>query len=439
MVLVPAMAFWLLNSLVPRFADDYCRYAEAFSVPAITTAVADDYQSWTGRVPVMLVNRTVFSLGDTGIMLFDCVNAIMLALTLLLVIRRAHLKPVHVFASLSLLGFLLWFSPHRTGEFLLWKTGAIQYFWGCVIAAWVIKPQLDAVVWDKPLNWHPLRTAAYVGLALAGGAWLENLSAAVAAVWLLLLVQVIRQGKKNLPAPMTLGLAGWLAGTALLVAAPGNYQRAGTIGFIDAWPTRLMGTAELMLKNISLEVMACGLVLILLLMISNNRQTLPGRLSVAGYYLLIGGLSVLALVAAPEPTWVGRVVFPFEFFLILALVQLFDPATLSTGKVQRAVVFACVLLSITTAASFGHTLMTYNRLSAQEAQRGEILAMARSAGATGPVMLPPLYFSDGLTTANGSVNQGAWFARDITPLPSHWRNACYARAHGVRAVVLSVP
>ncbi len=58
-------AFFVLNFYVPFYADDYCRTKESFDLYQITSDATSDYFNWTGRWPVMFLNRVFFSFGQS--------------------------------------------------------------------------------------------------------------------------------------------------------------------------------------------------------------------------------------------------------------------------------------------------------------------------------------------------------------------------------------
>jgi hypothetical protein len=86
---------------------------------------------------------------------------------------------------------------------------------------------------------------------------------------------------------------------------------------------------------------------------------------------------------------------------------------------------------------YGITLQAYREVDRQTNQRLEIIELAKTAGMNRTIPLPPLYFSNDLTTAKESVNTGRYFARDLHPNPTHWLNTCYSTAMGINSVALA--
>jgi hypothetical protein len=443
LTVVGPLGFFLLNLVVPRFVDDYCRFLPTLDLATILSAVLGDYLTWTGRFPVMLINRLVFASGDVGLLLFNIANAVCLWLASLLVLRLV-LPPRQGTAvaaqTLILFLFLFWFSPHRFGEFTLWKTGAIQYFWGSTIA-------LGALVllwrWLFAGDERPTGRASLIStpiLFFIGGAWLENLSVAVmVAIVVMLAVRFFLQ-KQPVPVMAVVASVCWGLGLLVLVGAPGNYVRAEIIG--DPTPPlgRLLQAAGYAYTYFSLELAVAfgvaGLLLFFLRPVDWQTRILKSALCA-----LVGVASMAAMVGAPAAAFVGRAAFAYEFFLIcsvMCLVPLGAVVTTTNGtlRVTSALVSLALLAVLATQSILAFQI--YRGVSAQELMRGEIMAMAKESETTDAVGLPPLYFGELHSTALASVNTGPYFARDILGDPRHWRNVCYARARGVAAVKLTV-
>ena len=72
---------FVLHTKVPLFADDYCRKGGVFDPLHAAWAAYRDYLRWTGRLPVMFLNRLFFSADWLGVMVLNFINS---ALVLLL-------------------------------------------------------------------------------------------------------------------------------------------------------------------------------------------------------------------------------------------------------------------------------------------------------------------------------------------------------------------
>lgn len=442
-VLVVSVSFFILNQHVPRFADDFCRLTTSFDLFSILANVFSDYIEWTGRFPVMFVTRVILSLGDPGMLLFSISNALVLVVgcrlaTHFVVPEAGHKTSVQLCVLICFL-FMFWFFPHRIGEVALWKTGAIQYFWGSIIALCALTPVVDRVVLDRPVKWGVTPYVGWVLLCFIGGAWLENITVAIAATWFMLLLYRRFGQNRVIERHLVIGLIAWTLGMALLIIAPGNYVRVDVIGD----QTGLIGKITPVSVHLY-EYLSKGVLLIYVLFCVIALITRPAdirkRLVLSLVFATVGVLSIAATVGAPAASFVGRVAFPFEFFMIFAALSLFPVQlfTHTTGfRFQKsALVGLCGAFSLALAADYVVVLKMYRGVLEQEVARHRIIDEARDAGKTADLIMPALFFGERYDTIDGSVNTGRYFARDITPDPDHWRNTCYASAHDVESVRL---
>ena len=459
---LPAFAFFLLNSATPKFADDYCRYAASFDLPGIITLVVGEYTSWTGRFPVIFVSRAVFSLGDTGIVVFNLVNTVILFLMARTLVQLISPdddtvnRPEQginwsitaaIFVSQTLFYGLLWFTLFRFGEVTLWKTGAIQYLWGCGLALFALRPVFEWLIKESTTersNLSLTRKSSYLLLCFLGGAWLENLSVSVVLIWLGCVAYNVKMRGIKTPGIVFYGFCAWTIGTIMLIAAPGNYARSGALGDTTSLLYKLPFVLERAYYYLALEWVLLALVFLGCLLYFKPSE-IRQRLTIATVFASLGLLTVLAMSAAPIQSFVSRAAFPFEFFLICSVISL-TPTYLFTAERTHSTRLmkysAMTLFGLTTvffvalSVNFIQVFKAYRGVNQQSEWRQEIIAAAQERGQVGTLQLPALYFSDERNTAKGTVNIGPYFARDITDQPDHWRNKCFAEAHGISSVRL---
>lgn len=436
---IVATGFFLLSARMPLFADDLCRYSPVFDPTLIIQETIRAYLTWSGRFPPMAVSFSILALGKPGLISFDLINTGIVVVICREVARHACGSNVSAkLPALLICVFLLWFTPARFGETFLWKTGAVQYLWGCALALVLLGPVIDHVVWQRrpgPGRW---RVAVYCVACLLAGAWLSNLSVAVFCTWSLLMA-IDYQRRRRLDATLLAGLIAWGVGSLLLIVAPGNYLRAHHIGYSAGLYDRITTTSAYLVDYVDKRLAIIYISFCIILLLTEHPAT-RRKLYVSMIFILAGALSVLAMVGAPEISFIPRVAFPFQFFLIAATMSLF-PDHLFTDTTLRSfrlsVAGFSLILATTVAINFGSIYRQYGGMSRQAAKRNRIVARARQRGRSRDIHLPPLSFGERYNTLNGSVNFGRYFARDITTNAHNWRNACYAKAHGVASVILS--
>ena len=437
------ISFFTLNFFVPRFADDLCRYASHFDLAANLDKTWHDYIVWSGRVPTMLLNYTFFSLGEPGVIAFDLLNAISLVVGCALAIRIAD--PMNQLtswqgriAALTIFLALWWFTPNRLGEVVLWKTGAMQYWWGVVLSMFVLWPVLRYTWWNSQLTMAPTRLAGYLCLCVLGGAWLENLSVGIGAVWALLCLADLYHRRQAFNRVVAYGLIAWLLGAAILFGSPGNVLHAQIYGYHMSFFPRAWRTFLHMFDFIDWRLVLADTILIGVL-IQTRAPMLKPRLLTALSLALVGITSVMAMSGAPESSFLGRVGSPFEFFLVFASMALF-PSHLAAVDIsltlRRALRFSTIALALGLVADFAFVTVMYHSIDRQAEAREELIAVVERGGSNVGIYFPPLTFGNAYSTIHGAVDHGPFFARDITTDPSDWRNRCYARANHVPAVAL---
>lgn len=296
----------------------------------------------------------------------------------------------------------------------------------------------------------------------SGGAWLENLSVGVIAIWLGCFAYHFRSKRKEPPAILVQGLTAWVIGSALLIAAPGNHARSASL----ADTTLILDKLPFVLERAYYYFAGEWLFLALLLSISLvyiKPQQLKQRVVVAMIFAALGLLILLSMVAAPIQSFVSSAAFPFEFFVVCAIMALLSDYLFtnintysaktgatktgafktSSAKITKLAANSLIVLTcaifLGLATNYLLVLNEYLVANEQSSWREDILKASKDRGNTETITLPALYFSEVRNTMTRTVNMGPYFARDITAQPDHWRNQCYAKAHDVHSVALENP
>ena len=437
-----AVYFFLLNRYVPLFADDYCRWHDGFNLYHVWSSTVGEYFGWTGRFPVMFLTYSFLSGGSIGIFLHDILNALAFVAACYLVVIVSGCGRSFLCRTCLIICFvfLFWFMPSVFGEVVLWKTGAVQYFWGMVVATACLVPVIRFAVWDSELVLPPVAKPFYVGLAFFGGAWLENLTPAVAFVWFVLLLSAFFGGRKPIPKELVIGFVCWVAGAMVLIAAPGNYERFEQVAAeLSVWDRIVHVTNRLpRIPNLALLYLLVGFLFVSIL---SQARDLRRRLFASAAFLGVAVLSAYTTVAVPVLLLIGRTAFAAEYFLILAVVTMFPyevfapPWTKFPGALRIGILVLSFGLVVLLVNDMKGTFNLYHWVSKQDGQREELIAAALKRGET-TIELQPLRYGRHWNTAKGDVNFGRLFGRDIGTEPTAWTNGCFARAHGLKSVVL---
>lgn len=226
MAAVVFLAMLALNCLTPYVADDYT-FSFSYATGERLTGLWDVLQSqwyhyfhWSGRFIIKCLAQ-FFTVLPKGV--FDLLNAAVYA-GLGLVLHRLAQGQRQRFAPvvLALIYLSLWMVSPVFGQTNLWMCGSFNYLWATFFCAAALLPY--ALHFHRPLSprrW--LAPACLLGGLVAG--WASENTSAGLLVALVLCVGFFLWRDKKAPLWAWLGLLGALAGFALLILAPGNYQR----------------------------------------------------------------------------------------------------------------------------------------------------------------------------------------------------------------------
>lgn len=445
------IGFFALNLYIPLFADDYCRTLESVNLTKILEEVSKSYTGWSGRLPTLFLTYLTLSSGSLGLLIFQVANGLVLCIVCILVLDRGirDCSLVSIF-RLSLFLCLLWFGMNVLGEVMLWRTGAIQYFWGVALSFYILTLLNRFLINDSFSFRGRWEILIYYVIAPLGGMWLENISVAMVSVWWGTLAYAYFIQKKPVSLHLLFGLFLWMAGTVILLTAPGNYVRydafPSTATEMSVW-TKIPIFVKLMFDTLDIGMV---IAFVCVLFMSTFREVFT-KLKLTGF-VLYGGFAILtfyAMLPAPGVYLIGRATFPFEFFMVIAVISLIPDDFFAIKKRQKQTASRMLGLAsgLLLAPVLVHWVIIFNEyrdVSGQVEKRLEIIEQARSNSDT-LVELTPLIFNDefntwmnstSVTPEPNTVNVGPRFAIDIRRRETHWSNNCFETANNIPAVRL---
>lgn len=291
----------VFNCLTPYIADDFT-FAYAFdtglrlhSLPQLLQSLAFHYMEWTGRVVVKF-----FAQGFTMLpkIVFNLCNAgAYLALGLVIYrLARGRRSGRYDLAAFVLIEAALWEISPAFGQTNLWMCGACNYLWASLGCLAFLLPWRYYL--QKSFLAGPRMTA---GMAVAGllAGWLSENTSAGLLVCLVLCIGYLVWQRQKVPGWMISGLTGALVGFAVLILAPGNYNRADDFvdnsPFLTKYAVRFFNCLN-MLWNNALPLLLVFAALYVLLWVQK-----PGRTALAWpVILLLGGLGAnFAMILSP--------------------------------------------------------------------------------------------------------------------------------------------
>ena len=294
----------LLNCLTPYIADDF-PFAYAFdtglrlqSLPQLLQSLAFHYREWSGRVVVKF-----FAQGFTMFpkLIFNLFNAAAYLGLGLVIYRLAagRRRGRYDLLTFLLIQVALWEISPAFGQTNLWMCGACNYLWASLGCLAFLLPWRYYL--ERPFAAGP-RMVFGMGVAGLFAGWLSENGSAGLLVCLVLCIWWLLLRRQRVPVWMWSGAAGAVIGFVILIAAPGNYNRATVYGdyssFLTRYAVRFFNCLN-MLKDYALPllfVFAIGFVLLWF-----RRSAVGAQVLAWPVILLLGGLGAnFAMILSPD-------------------------------------------------------------------------------------------------------------------------------------------
>jgi hypothetical protein len=421
---------WRLNSLTPLWADDYCRLSNSTDIVRAAEGAYTTYLGWSGRFFVTFLNFMVLGNYPGSMTFFNILNA---AFFCLLIFNIFYLSLGRIPKNLRdclyvLLIFVLVFVGTRAlGEVALWKTGSIGYLWGVTLELVFLIPFFSYARGQKLPSENKYLIWGFYFISFVASTFLEHLSIAVSAVALFICLRDYFQEKSSgLPKPLFISAALHIIGSLVLIMAKGNFVRSG----IES----LLPLNQRIINNFDFSIEGLGWVLITfwLMALINKSFITSLKKSTIWLSLALAALTIIAYCFIPaEMTFIRRVTFPFEIFFIIAIMHL-------VGFMPKVAIFEIGAFVVLLVLAFGHAMTAYRNTSYFNRaikQRYEIIEAAKSRREYS-VVVPPISWEH-RDNPDWLVYVSKYnYITDISVDPSHWTNACFARALGVGSVAV---
>lgn len=216
-----AAIFLFLNFCQPIFADDFGRLsASALTRGDLFSIIYNQYMGWTGRISAEFLAYLFFNKDHLVVSLFfvDVVNSIIFSIFIVLSFKLVT-RDKYELSSKQFVCFLFFFCfiflySGVIGN-ALWKTAAMQYFWGIVLLVgyyyFIFNKQKNSIIFS-------LSTGLFIGLY----------NEIYVGVLIILAVTYFLERKLN-NQPINKNIiyffVALVVGGVILAVAPGNYKR----------------------------------------------------------------------------------------------------------------------------------------------------------------------------------------------------------------------
>ncbi len=428
-IAVTALMFGTLltvNLLTPPIGDDYdYGYWLAFGddiVSGTCRYIAYAYRMYTGRALTALSYVAFFSLlNKTSIALVKS-SAYMLTVWLLyLIIRGKRKNSICLFVGINL---SLWIFVPELGQDIFWTSGVVNYLLPMLPVLGMMLIYRRSYVSSSASD-GALKCVLVALLGVISGWQLENSSITVPVVILAYICLWKLKGAK-VPKWAWSGLAGSVFGYILLVAAPGNFQRADRetqfVSLLLPFKFAVITYYWIMFAGVLTAVFVFGII--------KCRKSSPGAIReglVFAAAALVSAYCMIAAPASPERTWFITV------SLMTAAAGIVMQDAFAPEKVSREarIVFCAAALIILGTMAADTILATYD-IHQQFVQREERIMTAKQNGET--VISVPVYKLKYPLKANRYALYGLY---DVEPGRDslYSFNESVARYYGVEAII----
>ncbi|MEY8715677.1 DUF6056 family protein [Francisella philomiragia] len=220
--------FFVINYLQPLRADDFGRaYTDALDKGFIIylRGIASNYIHWTGRISAQALIYLFLSKKyiHLSVFMINIINSICFYLFVLYSYKIVRFKTK---VELFLKDFLIYifffiFLFYQTGFIanVVWKTAAVQYFWGITLLTVFY---YISVVKNKQNIWFSLFTGFFIGLY-------NEIFVSVAIILCLAYFLNQKLSQAEIAKNILYFFIACAVGGIILIAAPGNYVRLNTM------------------------------------------------------------------------------------------------------------------------------------------------------------------------------------------------------------------
>jgi hypothetical protein len=307
-----------LNILTPVISDDFAYlyiYGEEGRVSSISDVIQSQinhYYLWGGRSVVHFIAQVLLMLPSY---MADLLNALAYMAYIFLIYYHIKGRGKSSIALFMLINLAIWFLQPVFGDTILWITGAANYLWGTWIILLFLLPYRLFAGKESSLSSQVAASIGILPLSLLAGWTNENTAAAMILTALLFLVY-FRSHKWRIPVWAVVGLIGAIIGFALMIFAPGNYERAG-----DSLSLTLYTLVyRLFTWTLTFFFYSGSLILISLIMLivyyRFPRGEKKANLKLIFIYMLAAVAAVYAMLMSPS--FPRRALFGVVTFLIIA-------------------------------------------------------------------------------------------------------------------------
>lgn len=225
---------YFFNFMTPLCNDDYSYSFTLFfplvkveSIEQILRGLMNHYMMQGGRMVAHFITQTMLVFGDS---FFNIINSIMYLLLIIGILLNSGVQFIGTIKGiiyLILVHILLFIYSPTFSESFLWLDGSANYLWTNVILLWLFLPYYNLLKHNECIYNKFFWPIGYC-FFLIGGMTNENTALAQIIMTVIILVLVNKKGGgEKFPIRYLYSAVLMMMGYIFMIAAPGNYNRAG--------------------------------------------------------------------------------------------------------------------------------------------------------------------------------------------------------------------
>lgn len=380
------ISVFMLIYYTPLHSDDYSYKMMGFDI----SNHLRHYFSWSGRFFSDYISVVLVSIESKIVLSFIQSIALMTIIFSFMYTRKFTDKKVEFFTSDYLIIFVVYFLSHPSfGQSNLWVVGSANYMWTSLVHIFFIL---------SIINYYSRKTFKPVILLFAflSGWSNENMAITLIGATGLLLIWDTYKNKKIDPLLLTIIIT-LTFGAALLILAPGNFNRLSNPAF-NSW--HQTGIFEKIYVHLfkrmpySFQIQYLGyaisLIGIFLSYFSGKRKlTNEFKITPTAYALIFLALSIISnLSMILSPSFPDRALTPsFTFIMFSIIFSYYNNYEIISSKITKS---ALTILSILAFLFYYIPVINaFSSISIQEKIRSDIILNSNN----GDVKLPEYYFT----------------------------------------------
>ena len=419
--LILALIFFVRNCLLPLAADDYS-YAFVWDgegrgnilegvpdtierVDSIGDLIASQwshYMTWGGRTPAHTLIQLFVWIGKP---LFDVLNTAMFVALIVLIVRLADVRLT--LRNLLWIALGLWVATPEWISTMEWLTGACNYLWSGVVQLLFLK------FFSTSTN-----RLSLIPLGLMAG-W-SNEAGGAATLFIAIALMI---GQQKIRSAQAVGLLSFALGYALLILAPGNFNRLAL-----TQPDFSLTTAVLV-EHLSpfVEVIFQQLILLVPIVIVFARRGVSSSIKI----FTAAGLLVPTVMMF-SPAFPLRSCFMSTIFLLIASTAALDRLNIDLKKYFKPLIAIGIVWALSVAGSL------YSDISIRR-QMDHRMKLIDELRAEPLLKVPPLNPTRRLEKILGLRIFGSAamsIGGELSDNPREGHNVTFAKYHGIKAIAV---